>query len=80
VQSLGPLAQRKGQVVRVHGLDSSYVVVVDRRRMEQVLTNILSNAITFTPRQGHIDVRVQEAAGGFQVSVVDDGPGIPAED
>lgn len=80
VQSLSPLAQRKAQAVRVQELDSPCLVMVDRRRMEQVLTNILSNAITFTPREGHIDVRVQEAAGGFLVSVADDGPGISVED
>lgn len=80
VESLHPLAQRKSQEVRLHRLDSPCLAEVDRRRMEQVLTNILSNAITFTPKQGHIDVRVQDTAGGFQVCVADDGPGIAAED
>jgi signal transduction histidine kinase len=80
VEALHPLALRKGQEVRLHRLDAPCPVEVDRRRIEQVLTNILSNAITFTPKQGHIEVRLAETAGGFQVSVADDGPGIAAED
>ena len=80
VEALHPLALRKGQEVRLHRLDAPCPVEVDRRRIEQVLTNILSNAITFTPKQGHIEVRLAETAGGFQVSVADAGPGIAAED
>jgi len=80
VEALHPLALRKGQEVRLHRLDAPCPVEVDRRRIEQVLTNVLSNAITFTPKQGHIDVRLLETAGGFQVCVADDGPGIAAED
>jgi signal transduction histidine kinase len=79
VETLRPLALHKGQVVQLHGPESPCLVEVDRKRMEQVLTNVLSNAITFTPKQGHIDVHVLAAAEGFQVSVVDDGPGIPLE-
>ena len=45
-----------------------------------LMVSALSNAITFTPKQGHIEVRLAETAGGFQVSVADDGPGIAAED
>jgi signal transduction histidine kinase len=55
-------------------------VEVDRRRIEQVLTNILSNAIKFTPKQGQIDIRLTETPNELQVWVADDGPGIPPED
>lgn len=80
VETLRPLALRKSQALRLQSLSARCLVDVDRRRMEQVLINVLSNAITFTPRQGHVDVRVVEAAGGYQVCVADDGPGIAAED
>jgi signal transduction histidine kinase len=55
-------------------------VEVDRRRIEQVMTNVLSNAIKFTPKGGQIDVRVSETSAGLQVCVSDNGLGIPEED
>jgi signal transduction histidine kinase len=42
-----------------------------------VLTNILSNAIKFTPKRGQIDVYVSETPDDLQVCVCDNGPGIP---
>jgi signal transduction histidine kinase len=55
-------------------------VEVDRRRIEQVLTNILSNAIKFTPHGGRIEVEVTAVAEDVQVCIHDNGPGILAKD
>lgn len=54
-------------------------VRVDPRRMAQVMGNLLSNAIKFSPEGGEVSVRLQVEAGACAVSVVDQGPGIPAE-
>ncbi|MBZ4419227.1 ATP-binding protein [Myxococcus sp. RHSTA-1-4] len=52
----------------------------DRDRLIQVLTNLVSNAVKFSPRGAPVTVRVREEAGGrVRFSVVDQGPGIPAE-
>ncbi|NPC85393.1 PAS domain S-box protein, partial [Pyxidicoccus fallax] len=52
----------------------------DRDRLIQVLTNLVSNAVKFSPRDAPVTVRVREEAGGrVRFSVVDQGPGIPAE-
>lgn len=80
VQALHPLKERKGQTVSLHCPASVSPVAVDRRRIEQVLTNILSNAIKFTPKQGRIEIRVTEAPDEIQVCVSDNGPGIPPEE
>jgi two-component system phosphate regulon sensor histidine kinase PhoR len=80
VVSLRPLTEHKGQTVQLHLPEIASQVEVDRRRMEQVLTNILSNAIKFTPKQGHIDLRMTETPDSLQVCVTDNGPGIPTED
>jgi len=55
-------------------------VVADCRRVSQVLTNLLHNAIKFTPNGGHITVRARPSDGGLQVEVQDTGIGIAPED
>jgi two-component system sensor histidine kinase TctE len=42
-----------------------------------MLANLIDNAITYTPRGGHVTVRCGEADDGSFVEVEDDGPGIP---
>lgn len=77
VEALRPLTENKEQTIALHCPDPVAPIEVDRRRIEQVLTNILSNAIKFTPRRGRIEVTVTAGADGLQVCVADNGPGIP---
>jgi PAS domain S-box-containing protein len=55
------------------------VVSVDRERLLQVLSNLLSNTAKFSPEQGTVEVAVQSCEQGVQVRVTDHGPGVPAE-
>jgi len=80
VETLHPLSDRKEHTVSFHWPEALSQVEVDRRRIEQVLTNMLSNAIKFTPKQGQIDLSITETAGSLRVCVADNGPGIAAED
>ena len=53
----------------------------DERSIRQIMLNLMSNAVKFTPSGGEIRVRVGWTAGGGQyVSVKDNGPGIPPEE
>ena len=52
----------------------------DPDRLAQVLANLLSNAVRYTPRGGLISVRVERRLGDVLVSVANTGEGIPAED
>jgi two-component system sensor histidine kinase VicK len=52
----------------------------DRERIEQVLINILSNAVKYTPDGGKISMRVHYNEGYIHISVTDNGIGIPKSD
>jgi two-component system, NtrC family, sensor kinase len=52
----------------------------DERKVKQVLLNLLSNALKFTPEGGRVDVRAALNAGRAEVSVADTGVGIAPED
>jgi signal transduction histidine kinase len=63
--------QSDSQVQRIHG---------DAHRLEIVLTNLVSNALKFTPASGSVIVKVRSLPEGVQVDVSDTGPGIAEED
>ena len=52
----------------------------DERKLKQVLLNLLSNALKFTPEGGRIDVRARLVDGMAEISVADTGIGIAPED
>ena len=54
-------------------------VRADEARIEQIVMNLLSNALKFTPHGGRIDVRVQREADEAVLQVADDGAGIAAD-
>ena len=56
---------------------SQVMVRADRKRLMQVMTNLLSNAAKFSPPGGSVDVAVSVAGGKVRVDVGDRGPGIP---
>jgi signal transduction histidine kinase len=55
-------------------------VLVDPDRTKQVITNLVSNAIKFTPEKGKVTVEAREAKSRYiQVSIIDTGMGIPKD-
>jgi two-component system, OmpR family, phosphate regulon sensor histidine kinase PhoR len=50
--------------------------VADGRALEQVLVNLIDNAIKYTPSGGHVWIDVLAAEGGVRIEIQDDGPGI----
>lgn len=55
------------------------VIVGDQRRLQQVVNNLVGNAIKFTPEAGKITTRIEPKAHEVEVSVIDTGRGIPEE-
>jgi signal transduction histidine kinase len=54
-------------------------VASDRERVLQVFTNLIGNAIKFTPKGGQITIRATHEGGEVRFTVADTGPGIPRE-
>jgi signal transduction histidine kinase len=54
-------------------------VYVDRKRLLQVMTNLLSNAAKFSPEWGKVEITLEESGANIRVGVHDRGPGIPDE-
>ncbi len=54
-------------------------ILADRDRLLQIFSNLLGNALKFTPEGGQIALRVEQAGDVVRFSVSDTGPGIPAE-
>jgi signal transduction histidine kinase len=54
-------------------------VSTDRRKLVQILVNLLANAIKFTPDDGHVSVEARAEERGIRIEVRDTGRGIPKE-
>ncbi len=78
VQSIRPLAERKGLSLLVEIEDNMATITSDVRRVEQVLLNLLSNAVKFTER-GNIRVSCGVENGRCLTCVTDTGIGIKQE-
>ena len=75
VEGLESLARQKGVALKVELPQTSPEVHASARRMQQVATNLVSNAINYT-REGGVLVRVTESESGALVEVIDTGIGI----
>ena len=74
-----PPAEARGVKLSIAPADSLPLVRADRQRVQQVLDNLLSNALRYTPDGGCIAVGLARENESIRVSVTDTGPGIPAE-
>jgi PAS domain S-box-containing protein len=54
-------------------------VLGDANRLQQVIWNILSNAIKFTPSEGQVKIKLEQVGSQIQICVTDTGKGIPPE-
>jgi signal transduction histidine kinase len=55
-------------------------ITADERRVRQIVFNLVSNAVKFTPSGGHVDISALAQDGRVEVAVTDTGPGIRPED
>ncbi len=73
-----PLCTEKGLSLKIRVMGDAPSLVTDPRRVEQILVNLVTNAVKYTDFGG-IVIEAEVAECGFQLRVIDSGVGIPAE-
>ncbi len=79
IDAVRPAAEAKEIVIGTHTRAPDSVVKADFERMQQVLWNLLANAVKFTPAGGKIDVYLERYDSLAEVRIEDSGPGVPAD-
>ena len=80
VQALSEVAVARGVSLDSEVPGEAVELRFDRERIIQLLTNLVGNALKFTPRGGAVSVNVGETDEQVTIEVSDTGPGIPAEE
>jgi signal transduction histidine kinase len=79
MQGLQPAADAKG-VQLIASVDTGLgQVQADGQRLQQVLWNLVHNAIKFTAKGGRVEIRIQRVLGSVEITVKDNGQGIAAD-
>ena len=78
-EMMQPAAQERGVSIVTQGLAEPVTVWADRARLQQIVWNLVSNAVRFTPSGGTVAVRLAMIDGRLQIVVADTGIGIHAE-
>lgn len=76
VESVEPTARAKGIHLEILGPETSPQVTADPNRLQQIVWNLLSNSLKFTPEGGRVEIEVREDEGSILLEVRDDGQGI----
>jgi signal transduction histidine kinase len=80
--SLADRAEQAGVTLHVNPDSPSDLepLTIDPIRIREVLMNLVSNALRYTPRDGRVTIKIAASPGGVQIDVVDTGAGIPADE
>jgi signal transduction histidine kinase len=76
---LRPEAQRKGVALELHPAATALSVAISTEALNDILTNLVVNALDAASRGGRVQVEVSRKDGNGLIAVEDDGPGVAAE-
>jgi len=79
VRAFAPLVENKKQIIELDLPETLEPALLDRHRIEQVLTNLISNAHRFAAKGGHIGIALTTVNEHLLLTVSDEGPGIPLD-
>jgi signal transduction histidine kinase len=79
VEELHPQAEEAGVDLEREHYGAHFAYLGDEERLYQLVVNLGTNALRFTPRGGRVVVRIIETSPEFEIQVEDTGVGIPAE-
>jgi PAS domain S-box-containing protein len=80
IEAVRPLIDGKSQTLHLQAQDADPWIAGDSARVIQIVSNLLHNAAKFTGNGGNIHVSLSRSAADADISVRDDGPGIPPQD
>jgi signal transduction histidine kinase len=80
MDDFSPLLEKSNLTWLQEGLDTEETIEIDKRRITQVLSNLIGNAIKFTPPGGKIKTTLVNAGEYIELSIKDTGRGIPSSD
>jgi len=73
-------AERSGVALSTHVAPEAAAIFADKRAVKQILVNLLSNGVKFTPKGGAVTVAAWRGAKGVEIAVSDSGVGIAEKD
>lgn len=79
IEQVSPLMEARRHYLELHLLSEEALVNADKKRLVQVIVNLLNNAAKYTPEGGHIVLNTEAQKDKVMISVVDNGIGIPSE-
>lgn len=79
IDAVRPAAEAKDIKITTHVEAPDSIVRADSERLQQVLWNLLANAVKFTPASGKVDVYLEQHGSLAEIRIEDSGPGVPAE-
>jgi PAS domain S-box-containing protein len=79
IDAVRPAAEAKEIRISTHIDAPDAIVRADSERLQQVLWNLLANAVKFTPAGGVVDVYLEQHGSLAEMRIEDSGPGVPAE-
>jgi PAS domain S-box-containing protein len=79
IDAVRPAAEAKEIRISTHIEAPDSIVRADSERLQQVLWNLLANAVKFTPARGTVDLYLEQHGSLAEIRIEDSGPGIPPE-
>lgn len=72
-----PLAKQRDITLQFDAVNPSVLAFFDRERVMRVLSNLIGNAVKFSPKHSRVNVKVRADQQFVNISIADSGPGIP---